>query len=889
MVDFKKYKHIKYQHNYPRIFKAVARGDMPVRCTDHQGVKDIKHCPNCLHLGEIAAFRSLILTDLFFIIYFVMEVPIANKKFVVDACRDVEDGPPTKTVDIWARGHFKNLSADTPVPTPCGWSTHGELRAGSKVYSPSGDVVDVVATEHFAEDTCYDVNFDDGSTIIAGAGHLWKVEAPSRKRIDNSNRRIGRETQIIPTKDLKSLMGAAKYRVGIALPSALKGEDVDLPIDPYLLGAWLGDGFSASGRVCGMDDEVFNEIERCGSALRYGSTGTNTNEAYRVALVEGLHVALRESSLLGAKSIPSEYLRASYAQRLALLQGLMDTDGTCEPRGTATFCNTNEKIVDGLVELLHTFGIKVNKRKHVLRLNGEPYEFFQVSFQGYKDTPPFKIKRKLARCRERSTQHNQSKTRYIDSITPCDSTPTNCIQVSSEDGMYLAGKSMTPTHNSTIITVAETVQYAVKYPNRCTCIFSYKKPAAEDFLDAVRKTLEMPIMTQCFPDVLYAKPDTEAPSWSLQNGITIKRSGKARKEATVEASGLVEGMCTGKHFERRIYDDVETADTADKVEQMEKCFSRFEMSKNLGMPNDKDIGLFTVERIIGTYYSHCGALVQIRDKKDVHERLIYHTRLKPATHNGEIDGDPVFMSHDELDALKTDMHFNSQQLCDPTPLSARALHSEYLQDIDTQFIPKNTFDFMLIDPAGDDTTGDGDCWAIMVVGVDPHTDKIGASNVYIKDMIISPLSESEAPDEIVRMYLRAGIIEQVGVEKVALSTTEMHVSAALAKRGKRVTVDNKRLVLLKPAGRNKVRRIEAALAWPLDNGKLFMSKDIPSMYRQKLRMEMDGFPFAHPDGLDALAYLYDMLPGYRFAARPDESEEGNKMESDYDPFAESHA
>ncbi len=546
MVDFKKYKDIKYQHNYPRIFRAIARGDMPARCDAHKDTKDIQHCPACMHLGEITAFRSLILNDLFFIIYFVMEVPIANKKFVVNACRDVEEGPPTKTVDIWARGHFK----------------------------------------------------------------------------------------------------------------------------------------------------------------------------------------------------------------------------------------------------------------------------------------------------------------------------------------------------STIITVAETVQYAVKYPNRCTCIFSYKKSAADKFLDSVRKTLEMPIMYKCFPDVLYENPLSESPSWSLQNGVTIKRSGKSRGESTVEASGLVEGMLTGKHFERRIYDDVETDDTADNPDQMNKCFSKFEMSNYLGMPADKSIGLAPVERIIGTYYSHCGALIQIRDTKDIHERLVYTTRLKPATDNGEIDGDPVFFSYEELDKEKTKMHFNSQMLCDPTPLSTRALHSEYLQDIDSEFIPKNTYDFMLIDPAGDDTTGDGDCWAIMVVGVDPHTDKIGASNVYIKDMILSPLSESEAPDEIVRMYLRAGIIEQVGVEKVALSTTEMHVSAALAKRGKRVTVENKRLVLLKPAGRNKVRRIEAALAWPLDNGKLFMSKDIPSMYRQKLRMEMDGFPFAHPDGLDALAYLYDMLPGYRFAARPDDSEEGNKMESDYDPFAE---
>jgi len=413
---------------------------------------------------------------------------------------------------------------------------------------------------------------------------------------------------------------------------------------------------------------------------------------------------------------------------------------------------------------------------------------------------------------------------------------------------------------STIITVAETVQYHLRNPERCTCIFSYKKPAAEDFLDSIRKTYEKDLMKWCFPDILYEKPDTESPSWSLQNGIVLRRKGTSRKEATIEASGLVEGMLTGKHFERRIYDDIETDDIKQNPEQMDKCFSKFEMSENLGMEGG-------CERVIGTFYSHCGPLIRIRDKKRIDGSPMYLTRIKPATDNGEIDGKPVLLSQERLDKLKMSEHFNSQQLCDPTPTGVRALHSEFLEMIDDEFIPRNVYKFMSIDPAGDDTTGEGDAWAIMVVGVEPKGDEAGNSNIYIMDAVISPLRHTEAIEEIVRMYMRNGVIQKVGVEKVALSTAEVHVANALKMRGRMISVENGSLEILRPAGRKKVRRIEEALSWPLDNGKVFVAKSVKGMYVERLKQEMDMFPYWHDDGLDALSYVYDMIKDYNFALR----------------------
>ena len=110
-------------------------------------------------------------------------------------------------------------------------------------------------------------------------------------------------------------------------------------------------------------------------------------------------------------------------------------------------------------------------------------------------------------------------------------------------------------------------------------------------------------------------------------------------------------------------------------------------------------------------------------------------------------------------------------------MGTQKLNPEFLKEIEPEQIPRTAYKFMTIDPAG--STGKGDSWAILVCSVEPKTDEVGASNVYIADAIISPLGDSEAIEIIVRMYLNAGIIQKVGVEKVGLSSTEIHVANAL--------------------------------------------------------------------------------------------------------------
>lgn len=410
---------------------------------------------------------------------------------------------------------------------------------------------------------------------------------------------------------------------------------------------------------------------------------------------------------------------------------------------------------------------------------------------------------------------------------------------------------------SSIITKAETIQYHLKYPERCTAIFSYKKPLGEKFLASIKQAYESDFLKNLFPEILYSNPEHDSPSWSLQNGITINRKGKTRTEATVFASGLSEGMATGMHVERRIYDDVETFDMSGSPDVMADVFDKFQFSSFLGTKTDKD-----VERIIGTFYHWEGPLAKISRLRTHDDKYIYNTRIIPGTHDGQPNGNPVFWSQEILDEEKTKSGYFSQILCNPVPQTERRLNPEFLQVIAHNKIPKDCYRFMMVDPAGSE--GGGDSWAIILCGVQPKRDELGASNVYILDASIEPFKQSEAIESIIRMYINGGSILKLGVEKVGQSTAEIHVAQALQARGRRVSVDNGSLEILKPAGRKKHDRIAAALEWPLNNQKLFISSNVPQKYIDKIKMEMDKFPYGSDDAMDSFSYVYDMIKNYRF-------------------------
>lgn len=423
-------------------------------------------------------------------------------------------------------------------------------------------------------------------------------------------------------------------------------------------------------------------------------------------------------------------------------------------------------------------------------------------------------------------------------------------------------------HFKTTIATARTIQRILKDPEATHAKFSHTRPIAKGMLRAIKFLFEnSDLLKACFPDILYQNPQGEAPKWSEDDGIIVKRK-SSKRESTVEAWGLIEGMPTSKHFDFIDYDDIETADVVENPEMIEKLKGKYDVSLNLVTKG----GSHTTW---GTFYSHAGCLTYVRDKENIHGKRIYKVNLIPATVDGTPTGKPVFLSQEEIDNLRSDEYtFNCQQLLNPTPVGVRKFNSSDLIVVHEDTIPGDVIKFLIVDAAGDNKgEKKGDRWAAFVLGVSPNLDNLGLSDVYLLDGILSPLGEEEAPLLIADMWVRNLPIEHIGVEKVGLSTTEIHIQNALAIRGFYVTQSNQGIKILKPGGREKKQRIARALILPFKKGKIHVSSRVDPKVIQIIGQEMDMFPYWNDDGLDVLAYLYDLITDQSICWIPDEDEQ----------------
>ena len=243
------------------------------------------------------------------------------------------------------------LDLRTRVPTPFGWTTVGDLNEGDWVFSADGIPVRVkeALPIHYDEE-CFRINFSDGHSIVTDAGHIWRVE----ERVKRVASGFIWEDVTICTVELEPNKHFINLTKPLELPLA------KLPLDPYLLGVWLGDGHSGSGTISAHVDDAEEEKELI-RELGYSvgeSRGFHGNGCeFGIFNIVG---KLKDMGLLNNKYIPVEYRRASAEQRLALLQGLMDTDGHYhEAVNQCIFINKSELIIDGFVELCASLGIKV--------------------------------------------------------------------------------------------------------------------------------------------------------------------------------------------------------------------------------------------------------------------------------------------------------------------------------------------------------------------------------------------------------------------------------------------------------------------------------------------------------------------------------------------------
>ena len=358
------------------------------------------------------------------------------------------------------------LSCHTQVPTPDGWVRLKDIAPGQAVFDQRGLPCTVIAVCQREPEKVHRVEFDDESILLAGTHHPWvTVRHHLRHRIHVGRFALEDWASSFDTRTTEEIGDSLVYRSGTLVESMhsvpvarpLRLPDADLPIDPYILGLWLGDGSSTAPNItCHRDDEHYYR-DRAIAAGEEWKVLSEKDGVLNCSLAWGpepiLRTRLRALGLLGSKHIPPIYLRASDRQRVELLKGLMDSDGYFEfERRSAEFTSTSEILAKGTHELSISLGQKATMREGDAVLDRRWIsEKWRVCFTPSRvmASLPRKAAR-AARLLERRQHVILPRTvqRYIRSVVPVTEHPTTCLLVDSPCRMLLVGESMIPVRTS---------------------------------------------------------------------------------------------------------------------------------------------------------------------------------------------------------------------------------------------------------------------------------------------------------------------------------------------------------------------------------------------------------------------------------------------------------
>lgn len=328
----------------------------------------------------------------------------------------------------------------------------GEIQPGDWVFDTEGHPTPVIAaSETMVGRPCRRVEFADGTTIVADVDHRWQVWT----RYDRGRR--GRP-RVVTTGEIERTLkyNAQEYNHHVAQALPVHYPPRDLPVDPYVLGAWLGDGTSTKAEITSVDEPILRELALAGESIRPASNPL----AYRVGGAghtrdprtgqytsnDSLHSRLGRLGVLGNKHIPREYLESSVEQRRALLEGIMDTDGYVDVYSRCDVTTVSKTLAEDYRELIASLGYKAVVAQKLATLYGRVCGMrYEVQFTPHERV--FRLPRKVARQKLLQRFHMG---RAVIAVTPCESVPVRCIEVGAPDGVFLVSRSFIPTHNSSL-------------------------------------------------------------------------------------------------------------------------------------------------------------------------------------------------------------------------------------------------------------------------------------------------------------------------------------------------------------------------------------------------------------------------------------------------------
>jgi len=513
--------------------------------------------------------------DLFFLYYFPDAFPAferLNYEFI-DFLENERKGV------AWLPGqHGKDLACDTPILTAAGWKTMGTVQVGDEVYGPEGKPTRVIgASETFYDHPCYELTFTDGAKVVAGEDHLWRVwdtdghDAEAWSERDVSAAKPHGAWKTYSTREMaekkwkrERANGRIALRFRVRCDASVDTPPADLPIDPYIFGYWLGDGHSSAARITvGNEDRQYIELELARSGYEVSGYSASSGNACVVNFRMGKPFAsdgfiprIKALGVHNNKHIPEAYLVASREQRLALLAGLMDSDGSIHrvdrwksPRVEFSVCC--KQLAIDFHRLVRSLGVRATIVTNDATLNGNVVgDRYRVSW-----TPtfnPFRLQRKASRfappC---SSMHSMMS---ITGIRRVETVSTRCIQVDHPDHVFLVGKLFTPTHNST--TLLHWIIYVMCREPQISIIYVEKNEPT-----AMRRAAAIMDILEHNPRLRHDFGDFKGTQWSAR-AFTIAQRPQISQWPTLAVYGPGGTSALGNRCNIMVVDDPVTAENS---------------------------------------------------------------------------------------------------------------------------------------------------------------------------------------------------------------------------------------------------------------------------------------------------------------------------------------
>lgn len=447
------------------------------------------------------------------------------------------------------------------------WTTHGTVKVGDKVLAWDGTETSVIGVYPQGTRDVYKCIFVDDRSVVVGGEHLWTVWDPGKGR--RGKWRTLTTLEVMERQAELAPKGHNNLSVPLPKPDQTT-PDKDLPVNPYLVGVLIGDGCLSTGSVvyCKPDDELFKRIA---GALPPGHVVVHRPDGKNKVIIKGPHFdktkhvyikhSLDEIGLMGkrwdTKRIPEQYLNASHNQRRALLQGLMDTDGTAEQKGNTYYCTSNKELAEDVLYLARSLG----HIAHITDREFPKYKYkgetligahaYRVNIRACEPWDLFRDPKRSARvenCKRGLKFNSRLAFKSIEKLP--EQEECTCIEVDHPDHLYITDDFIV-THNTVGMQVlAFIMQYFVGRGYR-TGLITLAASNRMQFVEAIKKIRAG--LPEYLINVTYKDKDAGNMLSYEAFGVEFKNTFEVR----VPSGGAdgAENVSRGSTFESLLYDE----------------------------------------------------------------------------------------------------------------------------------------------------------------------------------------------------------------------------------------------------------------------------------------------------------------------------------------------